>query len=128
MSTEPRIVEIGGQRALVVVRRPPLPQTLDRLLAEMRIAFRSPVLIRGWRAACSEQDHRMLLLAEGTHTGTDGVRRSLRLLQCQDCESVAVRDVSWDALPGLRHRGPLLRRDRVIGWYSGARRNRRQYG
>lgn len=127
MGAETRVVTIDGQRALVVVRRPPLPQTLDRLLAEMRITFRSPVVIRGFRAECDRQDHRLIALAEGAHTGTDGVRRSLRVSQCQDCEAVEVRDVSWDSMPGLPHAGPLLRRDRVIGWYSGARRAQREY-
>jgi hypothetical protein len=120
---------IEGRRALVVERRPPLEPTLDRLLAAMVISFRSPVRIMGWRPECSSQDHRFLLFAEGRHSGLDGHRRSLRLMQCRDCEGVQVRDITPDRLPGLPI-GSLgvRRRDLVLGWYSGARRNQRTYG
>ena len=126
---EPRVMVIDGQRVLAVDRRPPLPPTLDRLLATMRVTFRSPLAIRGTRPACQrEQDHRLLLFAEGRHFGLDGILRDLRLFMCADCETVGVRDVSIDLMAGLPTGGHApRRRDHLIGWYSGARRNQRQY-
>lgn len=124
----PRVATIEGQRVLVVERRPPLPMRLDRLIAEMTLTFRAPITIRGWRPACGEQDHRFFVILEGRHTGHDGERRDLRLLQCADCEGIQVRDISHDRLPGLCT-GSLAvrRRDHVLGWYSGARRGSREY-
>jgi hypothetical protein len=122
-------VTIDGRRALVVDRRPPLPPTLDVLLGRLVLATRYPVKVAGARAVCeSEQDHRLELFAEGRHIGHDGIARDLRISMCIDCESVCVRDVSRDTiarLPTGRH--PLRRRNHVLGWYTGARRNQRQY-
>lgn len=120
---------IEGQRVLAIERTPPLPPTLDRLLAAMRVTYRAPLLIRGTRPVCqSEQDHRLHLFAEGRHVGRDGVTRDLRLFMCADCQSVGVRDVSYDRLDGLPvgRKGPA-RRDAILGWYSGQRRNGREY-
>lgn len=126
---EPRVTVIEGHRVLVVDRRPPLPQTLAALLAGMRVTFRTTTPIRGTRPACqSEQDHRLHPFVEGRHVGTDAVARDLRLLMCADCESVCVRDISLDTLSRLpTGRLSPRRRDHVIGWYSGARRNQRTY-
>jgi hypothetical protein len=129
--TEPRRIVIEGQTVLVMERRPPLPQHLDQLLARLRVY---PIKITGWRADCGEQRHRLFLLADGPYTGPDGVRRDLRVEQCGDCEAVCVRDVSLDRLsyyaPGVPLRQSSLaprRRDGVLGWYTGARRNQREY-
>lgn len=121
----PRVEVIEGRRVLVTERRPPLPPRLDVLLAGLRVM---PIRITGWRSTCSDQDHRLALLADGAYRCLDGVRRDLRVFMCRDCEAVCVRDVSVDRLSGL----PLgrlapRRRDHVLGWYSGARRNQRQY-
>ena len=131
----PRVMTIDGQKVMEFVRRPPLPQSLGRLLAApgMRVL---PIRITGWRSACGREEHRLLPFAEGTYAGPDGIRRDLRLQMCADCESVCVRDVSLDSLAALdpTGRGPrrpsrlaLRRRDHVLGWYTGARRNQRQY-
>lgn len=128
-TVEPRVAVIDGQRVLVVERQPPVPRTLDRLIAEMRITFRAPIRITGWRTECGREEHRLIVWLEGKHRGLDGAMRSLRLLMCQDCESVCIRDVTHDRLD-LVHpsRLPPRRRDHVIGWYSGARRRQRVYG
>lgn len=123
----PRVATIEGQRVLVVERRPPLPSRLAALLASPGIRV-YPIRISGWRSACEAQEHRLLVIAEGWHQGPDGVRRDLRIHMCADCESVCVRDVSIDRLPGLRvGRSTPLRRDHVLGWYTGARRSQREY-
>lgn len=128
MTAEPRVTIIEGRKVLVTERRPPLPSRLDRLIAQMRITLRVPITITGWRADCGAQEHRLLVIFEGIHRGTDNVLRELRLLQCADCEAVCVRDITFDRLPRLAttRRGPA-RRDEILGWYSGARRNQRQY-
>jgi len=126
-ATEPRVTVIEGRRVLVVDRTPPLPARLDLLLGTMRVTWRSAVKVLGTRSACeSEQSHRLTRFVEGRHVGTDGVVRDLRLLMCVDCESVCVRDITTDLLPTARRR-PAQRRDHVLGWYSGARRNQRTY-
>lgn len=126
---------IEGETVLVIERRPPLPRKLDALLASpgMRVF---PVRVTGWRSDCGAQLHRLVSLAEGTYRGPDGLRRDLRIQMCADCESVCVRDVSIDTLAHLdpTGRGSLRpsrltprRRDEVMGWYTGARRNQREY-
>jgi hypothetical protein len=122
---EPRVAVIEGRRTLVVERRPPLPARLGDLLARLRVY---PVRISGWRSTCSEQDHRLVPLADGSYLCNDGLRRELRVLICADCEAAQVRDVTIDRLPGLAT-GRLTprRRDLIIGWYSGSRRNQRTY-
>ncbi len=120
---------IEGRKTLVVERKPPLQQKLDRLLGAMTLVRTygdfSPA---GARASCEMRQHRFLNFRDGRHVGLDGVVRDLRLQMCADCGAVCVRDISVDRLDGLPvgRRGPA-RRDRVIGWYSGARRNRREY-
>lgn len=66
--------------------------------------------------------------------------RELRLEMCEDCGAVAVRDITFEPWAGARPArlrdnatgevriAPARRRhDLVIGWYSGARRNGREY-
>jgi hypothetical protein len=129
----PRVTVIEGRRVLVIDRRPPLPQRLDALLATPGMR-RFPVRVSGWRSACGEQDHRLVPFAEGRYRGPDLERRTLRLLICADCESVCVRDVTVDRLVDQAGIGPRRtptlaprRRDLILGWYTGARRNQRQY-
>ena len=133
--SEPRRMVIDGQTVLVIERRPPLPRRLESLLQSpgMRVF---PIRITGWRADCGREEHRLLIVAEGWYIGPDEVRRELRVQMCADCESVCVRDVSLDTLatydPGGRgslrpSRLAPRRRDHVLGWYSGARRNQRMY-
>lgn len=120
-----RVTVIEGRRTLVVERRPPLPRRLGDLLARLRVY---PVRISGWRSTCSDQDHRLVPLADGSFLCFDGIRRDLRVLICADCEAAQVRDVSVDRLPGLpTGRLAARRRDVIIGWYSGARRGQRIY-
>lgn len=122
---EPRVAVIEGRKALVVERRPPLPARLGDLLARLRVY---PVRISGWRSQCSDQEHRLVPLADGSYLCHDGQRRDLRVLICADCEAAQVRDVTIDQLPGLvTGRLAPRRRDLIIGWYSGARRHQRTY-
>jgi hypothetical protein len=131
----PRRVVIDGQVAVEFVRRPPLPDTLAELMAApgMRVF---PIRITGWRSDCGREEHRLLVVAEGWYRWRDGIRRDLRVQMCADCESVCVRDVSLDTFArydptgrGLLRPSSLAprRRDHVLGWYTGARRNQRQY-
>lgn len=129
LAQAPRKVMIEGRPVEVVERNPPLPKTLDRLLAQLRLSVRYDVKPAGTSRNCEVlRDHRFATFATGRHVGLDGIVRDLRLLMCADCSAVCVRDVSVDRLPGLPAggRGPS-RRDLVLGWYSGARRNRREY-
>jgi hypothetical protein len=127
---EPRVAVIEGRRTLIVERRPPLPSRLDQLLASPTIRV-LPVRVTGWRPDCDRQDHRLVPFAFGTFNG-----RELDLTICRDCEAVCVRDVSVDDLrrydpegrgPARPSSRPLRRRNLVLGWYSGARRNQREY-
>lgn len=125
---EARVMVIEGRRVLVTDRTPPIPGTLDVLLAEMRVTLAADVKPSGTRSVCiSDQDHRLRVFREGRHVGRDGVVRDLRLLMCADCESVCVRDISRDRLAGLSISRLPRRRDHVIGWYSGSRPANRVY-
>ncbi len=126
---EPHIERIEGQQTLVVENKPPLPQKMPDLLGQLRfVRFAEDITLAGTRASCEMRQHRFLRFREGRHVGTDGVVRDLRLEMCADCGAVCVRDITRDQLPGLPtgHAGPA-RRDLVLGWYSGARRNSREY-
>jgi hypothetical protein len=136
---DPRVVTIEGRRTLVVERHPPLPPSLELLLEggadqtgrvwrPLRLVVRRPLRLLGTRAGCSQQDHRLADWLEGFHSGSDAVVRYLRLLVCQDCGAVCVRDRSFDTLTHLPTGGQNARRkDHVIAWYSGARRHQRLY-
>lgn len=136
---DPRVVTIEGRRTLVIERRPPLPSTLKVLLEggrdgsgrswlPVRIVVRRPIRLGGARTACGQQDHRLADWLEGFHTGSDGIARYLRILVCQDCGAVCIRDASFDQLDHLpTGRQPLRRKDHVIAWYSGARPGNRVY-
>lgn len=123
----PRVVTIEGRPTLVVERRPPLPQKLTTLLEYpgMRLY---PIRIQGWRGECSAQEHRLKLIAEGRVLCPDQERRDLKVYQCADCEAVCIRDVSVDRLSRLPVGSQFpKRRNHVLGWYSGSRRNQRVY-
>ena len=128
--TAPRRMTIDGQAAVVVERTPPLPGHLDELLRGMfGLVAREDIRPAGAARQCEVlRVHRFGVLREGRHLGLDRQLRDLRVEMCRDCGAVCVRDITYDRMPGLPvgRRGPL-RRDHVIGWYSGARRNRREY-
>jgi hypothetical protein len=126
---ESRVATIEGQRTFVVERRPPLQPKLDGLIgALVPTTYRADFGLTGAALSCSLRDHRFRRFREGRHVGLDGVVRDLALQMCTDCGAVCVRDVSFDRLPGLRiGRGGPRRRDLVLGWYSGARPNQREY-
>lgn len=136
---EARVMTIEGVRVRVIERNPPIPPSLalllnggrgpdGRLWQPVRVAMRWPLVLGGARAECVQQDHRLRPWVEGFHSGSDGLARYLSLQACADCGAVCVRDRSVDTLDGLSAgRRPLRRRDEVIGWYSGARRNQRVY-
>lgn len=130
---------IDGRTVRVIERHPPIPETLDLLLnggrdrlgrpwTPVRVVASRPVRLRGSSVACAVHDHRLSAWVDGFHTGSDGIARTLRLLLCDDCGAVCVRDVSFDRLPGVNP-GRLAprRRDHVLGWYTGARPNQRVY-
>lgn len=126
----PRRMTIDGQAAVVVETTPPIPQHLDELLAAMfSITRREDIALAGTAAQCErDRTHRFAVLREGRHLGLDRQLRDLRVEQCRDCGAVCVRDITFDRLSGLPvgRRGPL-RRDHILGWYSGARQNHRVY-
>lgn len=125
-----RTMVIEGQRVQVVERTPPIPRKLDELVAQLFGVIRSEdIRPTGASAQCERlREHRMGVLREARHFGSDRVLRDVRVEMCRDCGAVCVRDISYDRLDGLTpgRRGPV-RRDHIIGWYSGARRNRREY-
>lgn len=126
----PRRMQIEGQPALVVETTPPIPQRLDALLAAMfSITKREDIVLGGATASCEQlRTHRFGILREGRHLGLDRELRDLRVEQCRDCGAVCVRDITFDRISGLPvgRRGPL-RRDHILGWYSGSRRSNRVY-
>ena len=136
---EGRLSVIEGRAVRVFERKRPIAPTLALMLEggrgpdghlwnPLRILRRLPLRLLGPRNECLREDHRMVDWVEGFHLCSDAVTRQLRLLACQDCGAVCIRDVSFDSLPGLAS-GRLAprRRDHVIGWYTGARPNQRQY-
>lgn len=121
---------IEGQPTLVVERTPPLPRRLDELMASMfGLIVKVDIALAGARRECEVlREHRMTVIRQGRAVCTDRVMRDLRIEMCQDCGAACVRDITYDRLAGLPvgRRGPL-RRDHVIGWYSGKRRAGREY-
>jgi hypothetical protein len=145
--SEPRFAMISGVKAMIIERTPPIAPTLElmlnggrdasqRLWKPMRVAIRNPLRIASSpTAACvassngSVNDaHNLSTWLSGFVDCSDGVARYIVLQACTDCGAVCVRDRSFDSLDDLPSgRRPLRRRDHVIGWYSGARRNSRVY-
>lgn len=124
----PRVTVIEGRRVLIVERRPPLQPTLEALRRVMVVRWETRLSRAGARGACLAERHRLVRFLEGRHAGLDGEVRDLRLFICADCEAVQVRDVSLDRLERLPTGSrPLLRRNHVLGWYSGARPGQREY-
>jgi hypothetical protein len=128
--SDSRVATIEGQRTLVVERTPPLPRRMTDLLAQMfSLTVKRDLTPSGAARQCDLlREHRFATIREGRHVGTDRVLRDLRVEMCADCGAVCVRDITYDRFGGVPEgrRGPL-RRNHVIGWYSGARRNRREY-
>jgi hypothetical protein len=121
---EPRFVQIAeGITALVQERPTVLPASLEGLLAGMQVVERLAVRVLGFSRACADTDHRLVRWVTGRYAARD-----LRLRMCADCGVVEVRDLSFDRLPGLSTGGRMpLRRDDLIGWYSGRRVAARMY-
>jgi len=124
-----RIEVIDGEKVLVFEADPPIPSNLGLLLMQMRVTFRDDFRIGGMSSLCQMRDHRFRKFREGRHLGQDGVVRDLRLEMCQDCEAFVVRDVSLEALPDARRGSRLAtrRRNEILGWYTGGRKNNREY-
>lgn len=130
---------IEGQMTTVVEKTPPLPQRLDALLAGMfQIFYRDEgIRPKGARAQCEQRQHTMRRLREGRYVCSDGIVRDLRVELCIYCEAACVRDISFQRLDemdgghpsdrALHGRGGPVRRNRIIGWYSGKRRAGREY-
>lgn len=140
---EPRRIQIDGQTLLMFDQPSPLPPSLPALLARLRVTFRADVRPTGARQSCEvaeaddrgvARDHRLVRFREGRWMGPDGVVRDLRLLMCADCEAVCVRDISIDRIEDLDPTGMCRlgrrapqRRNKVLGWYTGARPRQREY-
>ncbi len=125
-----RVATIEGQKVTVVERTPPLPRSLDLLLGSMLVTYRDHNLRPTGASVMCEQlrEHRFTTLAKGRHVGRDGIVRDLHVRMCNDCGAAQVRDISIDRLDGLpTGRGGARRRDVILGWYTGSRRNARQY-
>ena len=126
-----RIIRLGdGIYAQVVERQTAttpigfrLPPRLDALLTQLRVLSSSPIPRLGARRACTDADHAFRPWLTGVRAGVE-----LRLSACIFCETVEVRDISLDLIPGLSsgRRAPGRRSD-VLGWYSGRRPAGRQY-
>lgn len=129
---EPKIEVIEGRRTTIVERKPPLPQKLDSLIGGLtHVKYRADVTPQGARYSCELREHRFLRLREGRYIGPDAIVRDLRIEMCADCGAVCVRDISFDTAFGgesvpIGRRGPN-RKDHILGWYSGARRNGREH-
>lgn len=125
-----RTLIIEGQPVQVVETARPIPQRLDTLLAQLfGVRVKEDIRPTGTATQCEQlRTHRFGILREGRHVGSDRVLRDLRLEMCRDCGAVCVRDISYDRVAGLTpgRRGPV-RRDLILGWYSGQRRNAREY-
>lgn len=130
-----RIETIEGRRTVVQPVGSGLPGKMSDLLASLlSVTYSADVALGGASVRCEQlREHRLTRFREGRWFARDGVRRGemldLSLRMCRDCGAVQVRDVSYDRLPGQARpaAGPPKRRDEVIGWYSGARRGRREY-
>jgi hypothetical protein len=132
MSTDSaRLQTIEGQTTLVVDRTPPLPRKLDALIATLfSVVISNDIRPAGAASQCEQwRTHRFGVLRQGKYLGPDRVFRDLRLDMCADCGAVCVHDISLDSLDRLKvgRNGPA-RRDLILGWYSGSRRNARHYG
>jgi hypothetical protein len=118
-----RVVVINGRPARVVEAPRVLPPRLDALLASLSGVTRHQLIVRGASQECDDGEHVFGRWLEGLF----GIRH-LALSMCTNCAAVEVRDVSFSVLPGAPlGTSPLRRRDELLGWYSGARRNGRQY-
>lgn len=112
-----------------------LPPRLDALLGALERPVRHPVIVRGWGSDCGNDEHHWAVWLEGLYRPTVPVAGSvvqlsmaLRVSVCTLCETVEVRDVSFDRLDGLpTGRSGPRRRDKLLGWYTGARRANRIY-
>lgn len=138
-----------GQRAQVVRRRV-LPPHLDSrahegrraacpcrpLLEQIETLSSWPVVPRGTREACTQEEHDLqpLRLAiwptapAALAAQAQGGRVALTITMCAYCGAIEVRDVSYHVLEGQRA-GSLAprRRSDVLGWYSGKRPAGRVY-
>lgn len=123
-----QVQNIEGQRTIVVPTNPPFPKKLDVLLQTMKVQRMNRITPSGASSLCKARTHPFAPFVEGTHRGLDGVQRDLFLEMCPHCGAVCVHDRSFDGIPGLPTggRGPV-RRDHIIGWYSGARPGNREF-
>lgn len=117
------LTTIEGRPVQLVTRQTGLPPRLDALLAGLRTVDRRQVIVTGWSRDCGEDNHRFALWLHGFYGP-----RELNVSICLSCETAEVRDISLDLLTGLRTglRGPLRRND-LLGWYTGKRRAGRIY-
>lgn len=139
-----------GVRAQVIQRQV-LPAHLDTsahegraagcrctpLLGQLTTQHRWPVVPRGAREACTQEEHDMrplrlaiwatapLPLRQQALHG----RVELTITMCAYCGAIEVRDTSYHVPAGLRAAGHLAprRRSDVLGWYSGKRPGGRVY-
>ena len=134
---EPRRTVIEGRPVVVIERKVPLPPTLallleggrdadGRLWPAMRVLWRHPLHLGGATSDCLAEDHRFADWLGGFHQGSDARTRQLRLMACQDCGGVSVRDVSADVPETVTRQQPR-HKDHQLAWYTGSRPRQRQY-
>lgn len=110
-----------ADRGLVLTPPVVLPARLDDLLRLLHDGLVYPVPVQGASTDCTGYEtHDMRLWITGTLSG-----RSMRLNKCANCEAVEVRDVSFDLAIG-NARLPRRPLNRLLGWYTGHRPNRRR--
>ena len=98
-----------------------LPPNLAALLRELRAPTARQVLIRGFGSACATDDHVLRDWITGIFRG-----HFLVIRVCELCEAAEVRDRTVSVIPTARGRIKSTP-DKLLGWYSGARRNQRVY-
>lgn len=147
---EPVFTTVADGVRAQVVRRTLLPPHLDSraheglragcpcrpLLEQLHTTLAWPVVPRGTRAACTQEEHDLRPLRMATWptapaallAQAHGGRVDLTLTMCAYCGAIEVRDVSYHTMAGLRA-GQLepRRRSDVLGWYSGQRPAGRVY-
>lgn len=147
-----RVLVVQDQRGL-----PQKFDALLSAMDTFGFAFRDDFPLSGTRRACeAANDHRFRTFREGrwwnpraftvhgdhpsAYRVIDAGLLLIRLEMCQDCGAVCVRDVSFEPRAGAspveltnlrtgeRRTAPSIgRRNVVLGWYSGKRRNAREY-
>jgi hypothetical protein len=116
-----------------------LPPSLGALLEALEVLERRQVITRGYSRECGEDLHDFQRWLTGLYRppvpahvaaafrATAPPALALVLDRCRNCETVEVRDRTFDRIAEGQRLVASGRRDGLLGWYSGARRNQRTY-